>query len=66
MSERFFERPILNSPYEVPEHHWKLDANGQPTDEIVPKRRTAEFLSPVPAAGSRPKRSPTPTCCGRR
>ena len=49
MSERFFEQPILNSPYKVPEHHWKLDANGQPTDEIVASRRTAEFLSPVPA-----------------
>ncbi len=24
----FFERPILNSPYEVPLRHWELDANG--------------------------------------
>jgi hypothetical protein len=25
MSERFFEDPILNYPYERPIRHWKLD-----------------------------------------
>ena len=49
MSQAFYERPILNSPYEYPGRHWKLDARGQPTDEIVASRRTAEFISPVPA-----------------
>ena len=49
MSRTFFERPILNSPYREPGRHWKLDAGGLPTDEIVASRRVAEFLSPVPA-----------------
>ena len=49
MSEPFFQRPILNSPYEYPSRHWKLDPHGLPTSEIVKTRRTAEFISPVPA-----------------
>ena len=49
MSEAFFRHPILNSPYEVPQRHWKLDRDGLPTDGIVASRRKAEFLSPVPA-----------------
>lgn len=28
MSERFFDRPILNSPYEYPARHWELDESG--------------------------------------
>ena len=31
MSNRFFLHPILNSPYECPQRHWKLDTSGQPT-----------------------------------
>ena len=49
MSQAFFERPILNSPYEYPGRHWKLDDRGLPTSEIVESRRVAEFISPVPA-----------------
>lgn len=49
MSQAFYERPILNSPYEYPGRHWKLDRDGLPTDDIVESRRTAEFISPVPA-----------------
>ena len=49
MSETFFQRPILNSPYAYPGRHWKLDHRGLPTSEIVETRRTAEFISPVPA-----------------
>ena len=49
MSRTFFARPILNSPYREPGRHWKLDAGGLPTDEIVASRRVAEFVSPVPA-----------------
>ena len=49
MSEPFFQRPILNSPYEYPSRHWKLDDRGLPTSEIVKTRRTAKFISPVPA-----------------
>jgi len=48
----FFTRPILNSPYEYPSHHWELDENGQPTQRIVHERRRAKFVTAVP----RPKR----------
>ena len=48
MDNRFFENPILNSPYAYPERHWELDRDGQPTQKIVESRRRAEFISPVP------------------
>ena len=48
MQTDFFERPILNSPYEYPSKHWELDESGQPTNRIVTHRRRAEFITPVP------------------
>ena len=48
MSDQFFERPILNSPYKAPYRHWELDKTGQPTQRIVESRRRAEFISPIP------------------
>src|SRR5512137_1199753 len=48
MDNRFFEQPILNSPYEYPVRHWELDASGQPTQQIIEKRRRAEFITPIP------------------
>ena len=49
MSERFFEQPILNSPYEPPRFHHHLDADGQPTDlPPVAGRRRSELITPVP------------------
>jgi len=48
MSNPFFEHPILNSPYVCPERHWELDAEGQPTQRVMPYRRKAEFITPVP------------------
>ena len=56
MSEHFFEKPILNSPYEYPARHWELDDDGQPTDRIIERRRTAQFITPVPKPKKR-KRS---------
>ena len=44
----FFEQPVLNSPYERPNRHWELDETGQPTQQIVERRRPAEFVSPIP------------------
>jgi Type III restriction enzyme, res subunit len=44
----FFERPILNSPYDYPARHWELDADGQPTGQIAEKRREARFITPIP------------------
>jgi type III restriction enzyme len=48
MENPFFEKPILNSPYEYPGRHWELDASGQPTQQIVAARRKAEFITPIP------------------
>jgi type III restriction enzyme len=48
MSNQFFEHPILNSPYAYPLRHWELDASGQPTQQILARRRTAEFITPIP------------------
>lgn len=48
MQDRFFEQPILNSPYEYPARHWELDANGQPTQNIIEERRRADFITPIP------------------
>ena len=48
MAERFFEDPILNSPYEYPQRHWELDAEGQPTQRVIESRRKAEFITPIP------------------
>lgn len=48
VSNPFFERPILNSPYEAPLRHWELDEHGQPTQKIVELRRRAEFITPIP------------------
>lgn len=55
MSDQFFKKPILNSPYEYPAKHWELDANGQPTQRIISSRRSAEFITPIP----KPKKQKT-------
>ena len=56
MSDSFFDHPILNSPYEYPVRHWELDENGQPTQQIIERRRRAEFITPIP----KPKKQKTP------
>ena len=48
MSDQFFAKPILNSPYEYPIQHWELDSEGQPTQRIVDSRRVADFITPIP------------------
>ncbi len=52
-NEQFFERPILNSPYEYPSQHWELDESGQPTNRILELRRQVSFITPIP----KPKKS---------
>lgn len=47
-SDLFFSQPILNSPYEEPTRHWELDENRQPTQKILPFRRRADFITPIP------------------
>ena len=48
MDQSFFEKPILNSPYDYPSRHWELDESGQPTDRRIGRRRRAEFITPIP------------------
>lgn len=48
MENSFFAHPILNSPYAYPGRHWELDSQGQPTQQIIERRRRAEFITPVP------------------
>lgn len=57
MENIFFEKPILNSPYEYPSRHWELGTQGQPTQKIIEKRRRAEFITPIP----KPKKRKTET-----
>ena len=47
---RFYDQPILNSPYEYPRHHWELDENNRPTNRIVDSRRPSAYVSPIPRA----------------
>ena len=53
MNPKFFEQPILNSPYEAPSRHWELDDNGQPTHRLVEVRRQVRFESPIPVPKKR-------------
>ncbi len=57
MANPFFDRPILNSPYECPRRHWELDEQGQPTQKIIEDRRRAEFITPIPKPKKRKKSS---------
>jgi type III restriction enzyme len=48
MTNPFFERPILNSPYHRPSQYWELDDSGQPTQRVIDSRRKASFITPIP------------------
>src|SRR6266508_6766908 len=48
LDNRFFEQPILNSPYDYPARHWELDEQGQPTQQLIDTRRRARFVTPIP------------------
>ena len=52
MNDSFFEHPIINPPYEYPQHHWELDKSGQPTNRKINARRAVSFITPIP----KPKR----------
>jgi type III restriction enzyme len=54
MTSRFFEQPILNSPYSIPTRHHPLDKNGQPLEQApVEGRRPSSFITPVPRPRTR-------------
>lgn len=53
VSDRFFDKPILISPYEHPKRHWELDSSGQPTGRILDHRRRVSFVTPIPKPKTR-------------
>ena len=55
MTDAFFAKPILNSPYLPPTRHWELDEAGQPTQRIADGRRKASFVTPIPKARKQSK-----------
>jgi hypothetical protein len=48
MSDWWGDWSVLNSPYEYPGRHWELDSQGQPTQQIIIRRRRAEFAGIYP------------------
>lgn len=49
MPQTFYDRPILNSPYESPGLHWELKSR-RPTNNIKEGRRPCDLITPVPPA----------------
>ena len=47
MNTSFFEKPILNSPYDYPARHWELD-KGIPTNKLIDKRRPVALITAIP------------------
>jgi type III restriction enzyme len=47
MTEASLSNPILNSPYDPPERHFEIGANG-PTGRVLEGRRPSESFIPVP------------------
>ena len=54
MTNPFYERPILNSPYEYPEHHWELDEFGQLGQRVpsLTSDAAVSLITPVPKHSS--------------
>lgn len=48
MGDPFFDQPVVNSPYAYTTQHWELDEEGQPTQQVIPRRRPAKFVTPIP------------------
>lgn len=59
METRFFERPILNSPYEYPSQYWEFDETDQPTSRVVDRRRHVWFITPIPRPKEQEQRQQT-------
>ena len=57
MDNRFFEDPILNSPYERPTRHWELDKEGIPTQKIIDNRRESRLITPIPKPKKRDEKN---------
>lgn len=49
MAQAVIENPIINSPFEEPNKHFKFSEEGI-TSEIEPSRRVSSYFVPIPAA----------------
>ena len=47
MADRIIDNPIINSPYRVPDKHFRFDDEGI-TSDVVPGRRPSQYFVPVP------------------
>jgi type III restriction enzyme len=52
MPDVLIENPILNSPYEEPQYHYRFSDEGI-TNEIVEGRRRSTYVVPIPAPRGR-------------
>lgn len=48
------EDPVINSPFEVPKHHFKFDDDGI-TNEIIQGRRSSSYFMPIPRSKKKGK-----------
>ncbi len=53
MTDQHIENPILNSPYDAPEWHYRFTDEGI-TNEVVAGRRSSIYIRPVPVDRRRP------------
>jgi len=45
MSNGFFDRPIVSTPYEYPRQHWEVDGTGQPAAwQALPPPHQREYV----------------------
>ncbi|HXJ91391.1 MAG TPA: DEAD/DEAH box helicase family protein [Terriglobia bacterium] len=54
MKQVVIENPVLNSPFEAPQRHFKFDDEGI-TNDIVEARRISSYFIPIPPAKKRGK-----------
>ena len=47
MADAVIDNPILNSPFDEPEGHWKFERDGI-TNEVVAGRRVSSYFMPIP------------------
>lgn len=53
----FFDKPILNAPYQSPSRHWDLDGDGRPTDKVLETRRRSALWTVLPGASAKSDRT---------
>ena len=47
MKQVIIENPVINSPFEEPQRHFKFSEDGI-TDEIIESRRISSYFVPIP------------------